>query len=139
MSTTTAPTIAERIAARLHALDYDGLAELYRPDAVVDVSVPQWRYQLQGRPAIRQLLREERRYVESGGRVSSWRVTPTGDGLVAEVEVRFIQEGEERQWREVHLFHTDGEAITEHANYCTGIWDAATIARHAVEATMVRR
>jgi hypothetical protein len=77
--------------------------------------------------------------VESGGRVSSWRVTPTGDGLVAEVEVRFIQEGEERQWREVHLFHTDGGAVTEHANYCTGIWDAATIARHAVEAPMVRR
>jgi hypothetical protein len=39
----------------------------------------------------------------------------------------------------VHLFHTDGEAITEHANYCTGIWDAATIARHALEAPMVRR
>jgi hypothetical protein len=135
----TRSTITERIASRLYALDYDGLADLYGLDAVIDVSVPQWRFQLQGREAIRELLREELAHLEGGGRVSGWRVTPIDDGLVAEVEVRFVEDGEERQWREVHLFHTKDDAIAEHVNYCTGIWDAATIARHAVEAPMVRR
>ena len=132
-------TITERIAARLTALDFDGLAALYRPDAILDVSVPQWRYQLQGRDAIREALAEEAGYLTGGARVTGQRATPTEGGVVVELEVRFVQEGEERQWREVHLFRTDGTAITEHVNYCTGIWDAATIARQAVEAPMVRR
>lgn len=139
MDTTTTATITQHIEARLRALDFGGLAELYRPDALFDGSVPQWRYQLQGREAIREMLGEEAAYLTGGARVTGWRVTPTDDGLVAEIEVRFHHDGEERLWREVHLFHTDGEAITEHVNYCTGIWDAATIARHAVEAPMVRR
>lgn len=132
-------TITELIAARLSALDFDGLAELYRPDALLDVSVPQWRYQLQGREAIRQALAEELAPLVGSARVTGQRATPTDDGVVVELEVRFEQNGEERQWREVHLFHTDGAAITEHLNYCTGVWDAATIARQAVEAPMVRR
>ena len=132
-------TITELITARLSALDFDGLADLYRPDALLDVSVPQWHYQLQGREAIRQALAEELALVVGSGRVTGQRATRTDDGVVVELEVRFEQDGEERQWREVHLFHTDGMAITEHLNYCTGIWDAATIARQAVEAPMVRR
>lgn len=132
-------TITECITARLTALDFDGLAELYRPDALLDVSVPQWRYQLQGREAIRQALAEELAPLDGSARVTGQRATQTDDGVVVELEVRFEQDGEERQWREVHLFHTDGAAITEHLNYCTGVWDAATIARQAVEAPMVRR
>ena len=132
-------TITELITDRLSALDFDGLAELYRPDALLDVSVPQWRYQLQGREAIRQALAEELAPLVGGARVTGQRATRTDDGVVVELEVRFVQDGEERQWREVHLFHTDGTAITEHLNYCTGVWDAATIARQAVEAPMVRR
>ena len=132
-------TITELITARLSALDFDGLAELYRPDALLDVSVPQWRYQLQGREAIRQALAEELAPLAGSGRVTGQRATRTDDGVVVELEVRFEQDGEERQWREVHLFHTDGTAITEHRNYCTGVWDAATIARQAVEAPMVHR
>ena len=139
MSATTV-TVAEQIASRLHALDYEGLADLYRPDALLDANVPQWRFQLRGRDAIRQaLLEEAAEHLRGCGRVSGWRVTRTGDGTVVELEVRFPEEAEERLWREVHLFHTDGEAITEHVIYCTGVWDADTIARQALETPMVAR
>jgi ketosteroid isomerase-like protein len=131
--------ITDHIIARLTVLDFDGLAQLYRPDALLDVSVPQWRYQLQGPEAIRQALAEELAPFVGSARVTGQRATRTDDGVVVELEVRFMQDGEERQWREVHLFHTDGTAITEHLNYCTGVWDAATIARQALEAPMVRR
>ena len=132
-------TITELITARLSALDFDALAELYRPDALLDVSVPQWRYQLQGPEAIRLALAEGLGPLAGNTRVTGQRATRTDDGVVVELEVRFVQDGEERLWREVHVFHTDGTAITEHLNYCTGVWDAATIARQAVEAPMVRR
>ena len=139
MRTTTEATLADRIASCLRAFDFERLADLYRADALLDVSVPQWRFQLQGRAAIRQWLREEIHAVGGAGRVAGWRVTRTVDGIVAEWEVRFTRDGEEHLWREVHLFHTDGEAITEHVNYCTGIWEPETIARQAVEAPMVAR
>ena len=129
----------DQIATRLYALDYEGLADMYRPDALVDINVPQWRYQLQGPDAIRELLREALDQTGGEGRVTAWRATPTDDGLAVEMEVRFPHDGEEQQWREVHLFHTDGASIVEHVCYCTGIWDAATIARQAIEAPMVRR
>lgn len=139
MTTTTELTLAERIASRLRAFDFDGLADLYQPNVLIDVSVPHWRYQLQGREAARQLLREELAVLKDGARVTQWRATPTDDGLMVEWEVRFTHDGEERLFREAHVFRTDGKAITEHSDYCTGIWDAATIARQAVEAPMVRR
>ncbi len=137
MRATTSATLTERIAALLRAGDYESLSALYRPDAVLDVNVPQWRYQLQGPEAILRLFREEELSRE-GWRVATWRCTTTDDGLVAETEVHFREEGEERMWRDVHLVHTDGEKIADHVVYCTGIWDAATIARQAVEAPMVR-
>ena len=132
-------TIAEEIAARVTHLDYEGLAELYRVDALLDVSVPQWHFQLQGRDAIRAWLREELDGIGAPTHVSASRTTTTADGVLVELEVRFGGDGDEGRWREVHLFATDGSAITRHANYCTGVWDAATIARHAVEAPMVER
>lgn len=132
--------LADRISRCLRTLDLDGLAALYRADALFDASVPEWRYQLQGREAIAQQLREELHPALGTARVTSERVTPMADGVAVELEVHFTgDDGGERLWREVHLVHTDGEHIVEHVNYCTGIWDPPTIARHAVEAPMVRR
>lgn len=128
-------SVADRIVACLEAVDHDGLAALYRPDALLDVNVPEWRYQLQGPAAIRQQFREE---AVASPRVVGLRPTVTADGVVVELETRFDHEGEGRLWREVHIFHTDGEMVWEHTVYCTGVWDADTIARQAVEAPMVR-
>lgn len=140
MTTTTASTasaLVDRITDCLRTGDYEGLAQLYRPDALLDVNVPSWRYQLQGPDAILAQFREEELSL-SRWRCTGWRATRTEDGVVAETEVRFDHDGEERLWRDVHLIHTDGKAITEHVIYCCGIWDAETIARQRVEAPMVR-
>ncbi|HET7487046.1 MAG TPA: nuclear transport factor 2 family protein [Acidimicrobiales bacterium] len=135
-----AGVLAERIIERMQAGDFDGLVALYRADVVFDANVPSWRYQLQGREAVAEQFREELAPTAGGARVSALRWHAIDAGVVVEDEVRFTDAGgEERLWREVHLFHTDGEAVTEHVVYCTGVWDAATIARHAVEAPMVRR
>ncbi|MGH9149829.1 MAG: nuclear transport factor 2 family protein [Acidimicrobiales bacterium] len=129
--------LMEAIVERLVALNWAGLAELYRPDALLDANVPEWRYQLQGRGAIRAQFEQEAAEAGTGTRVTWWRAVPTGDGVVVEVEARFDHDGEERLWRQVNILRTDGEAVTAHILYCTGIWDAATIARQAVEAPMV--
>lgn len=131
--------LADRVVACLRAYDVDGLAALYRADVLFDASVPYWRYQLQGRDAVAEQMREELAAAGGAARVTGVRATPTGEGVVVELEARFDAEDGERLWREVHVVRTDGEAVVEHAVYCTGVWDAATIARHAVEAPMVGR
>ncbi len=132
-------TLTARIARYLRDGAVDDLIALYSPDALLDANVPQWRFRLQGPSAIAEVLHEATGVADR--QVIGWRATTTSDGLVAEMEVHFQNEGsgEQRLWREVHILRTDGEAITEHVSYCTGIWDEATIARHAAEAPMVRR
>ena len=129
--------LADRIVECLGALDVEALAALYRADALLDVNAPRWRYQLPGRAAIAEQLREDRAGAGASARVAALRATPTADGVAVEVEVRFARDGEERRRRELHLFHTDGDAVALHVAYRTGTWDAATIARQAAEAPMV--
>lgn len=136
MSGAATATLVDELVARLAANDFEGLVELYRADAVLDANVPHWRYQLQGRAAIAAQLKQE---APPGARVTSVRPTVTERGVAVEIEGRFGEGSDERLWREVHLFATDGAAVTEHVIYCTGLWDAATIARQAAEAPMVRR
>ena len=136
----TTTTLNDRIAECLRALDAAGLAQLYRADVLLDANVPEWRYQLQGSEAVAEQLREEwAPILAAGSSVTAARVLPMHGGVVVETEVHYQDQGEEHMWRDIHVVRTDGEAVVEHIVYCTGVWDAATIARQAVEAPMVRR
>src|SRR5687768_5505831 len=86
------------------------LAELYAPEALVDINVPQWRFQLLGAD-VKPRLRDE---FEVAERRMTWhRATYLDGGVVVETETRFLEDGEERLWRDVILFRTDGERIVE--------------------------
>jgi hypothetical protein len=112
------------------------LAALHSTDALVDINVPHWRYQTTGAEA-EAALRED--FEVAGRRVTTSPVLALDSGVSVETEVHFHEDGQTRMRRTVHLFRTDHQRIVEHTVYCTGIWDAATIARQAAEAPMVRR
>jgi hypothetical protein len=128
--------LAHRIAELTIAGDATSLAALYSSDALVDINVPHWRYQSTG-AEVEAALREDFDMPER--RVTESRVWALDGGVAVETQARFRADGETRMWRTVHLIRTDGRRIIEHTVYCTGMWDAATIARHADEAPMVRR
>ena len=136
MTTLVAPRVADAFADAFVAGDADGVARVLADDALLDAVVPTWRFQLQGRDAIRDLLAEEE--FVPGRRVAVAHRTPTADGVLVEIETWAPSHGEERMWREILHVRVDGDAVTELVVYCSGIWDAATIARQAVEAPMVR-
>lgn len=48
MTTTRTETLAEYIERCFRTVDFEPLWDLYHPDAVLDGSVPQWRFQFQG-------------------------------------------------------------------------------------------
>lgn len=136
MSATLTATVADRAADAFVAGDRDALLALCADDVLFDANVPEWRYQLAGRRALGDAL-DEGEFVP-GRRITVQRRTQTADGLLLQTETRAPVDGEERLWRQVtHLRVADG-AVAEMVLYCTGVWDAATIARQAVEAPMVR-
>ena len=116
------------------------LANLFAPDALLDINVPQWRFQVAGRDAASVL--DPAADPDNAGMTDrvlvNSRVTALEDGVAVESANTVTEDGETRLWRDIHLFHHDGEHIVELTSYCTGIWDAATIARQAVEAPMLR-
>lgn len=120
--------VVERYRKCLEAGDFTALADVYAQDAVLDANVPSWRLQRQGSEAI--VRQFEEWYQATPPRFVGWHERPTGWGKVVELETR-LGEGEgELYFREAHLFVTADERITQHVFYCTGPWDAETIARH---------
>ncbi len=132
---TTTTTITDALTEAFLAGDTEALVALCADDVLFDAVVPTWRFQLQGLDAAREVLAEE---FLPGRRVTESHVTPTADGVLLEVETWAPIHGEDRMWREIAHFRVDDGLVTEVIVYCSGIWDAATIARHAVEAPMVR-
>jgi hypothetical protein len=135
MSTATA-TLADLAADAFVAGDAAGFVAHCAEDVLLDAVVPTWRFQLGGREALRELLATEE--FLPGRRVTVAHRTPTADGVLLEIETWAPLHSEDRMWRETVQIRTAGGAVTEVVVYCSGIWDAATIARQAVEAPMVR-
>lgn len=108
-----------------HVSSLDGL---YATDAIADCNVPQWRYQLRGAETITAAIREDELGVPHRT-VTEWNHGVTDNGLFLEAEVRF-NDGEDRMWRNLHLFRITDGRITEHRLYCSGIWSQSDIARY---------
>lgn len=135
---TTSPTaLAERIERCYHSKDWTPMADIYKADVLLDVHVPQWRFQLQGAAAAIGWFTDTTDNMP-GFRVTWTRATATDKAIVLEWEVRAGSDDEEHLCREVDLFHLAGDRVAEHVIFCTGMWDPATIARQRREAPMVR-
>ena len=136
MATTLAP-VSEKAVACLEAADWEGLAGCYAADVLLDMNLPTWRFQLQGRDAVRAYFVEQ-----TGGlanlRTTALRTVPTSEGVIVEEEMRFDADGGEYLWRANDIFRVDGDEIVEHSQYCTGCWSPDDIARQSTEAPMIR-
>lgn len=117
--------------------DVTALAPWYAADVLGDLNVPQWRFQVRGRTDLLDLLRDEE-FTQPDRRLSHLRLTDTADGLLIETESRFREGGEARLFREVHHLRCRDGLVVEHVVWCSGIYDAAAIARQAANAPMER-
>jgi hypothetical protein len=137
MTTTETKTVVDRLVAGMRDADWDAITATYAPDVLLDMNLPTWRFQLQGRDAAAQYFLEH-----TGGfdalRATQVRASRTEDGVIIEEEMRFDGEGGEYLWRAVDIFVIDGDAVTQHTEYCTGCWPPEQIARQAAEAPMLR-
>jgi hypothetical protein len=109
----------------------------YDADVLADLNVPSWRLQIAGRDEFEQLFDHEE-LGQNKQRLRAFRAFPTTDGCVVEIEASFRHDEETRLWRDIHVLRTRDGNVSEHLVYCTGFWDAATIAKQAADARMVR-
>ena len=97
--------VSELISA-VHAAYLGGdaapLAAWYADDALAEICVPAWRFQLQGRQNILNLIAAEE-YGLPGYRLAMFRALPTADGAVVETEVQFVEDAEQRLLRDLHV------------------------------------
>ena len=129
---------AERLSALFGAVfeTFDA-GDLFAPDAFFDLNMPVWRFQLEGGDAFAAQLRSIARGTV---RLDVLRTVATASGFVAEHEERQVvaDEGEVYSARRLWLCEVRDGRITDVVGYCSGEWDEALRARHAVEAPMVR-
>ena len=137
MTTQTMKPIAEHVVGCLRAADYVALTDRYAPDALLDVNLPAWRFQLQGPDAIKQYFTEQTAPLEHL-RCTQLRELVTDDAVSVESECRFDGPDGEYLWRCIDLVRIVGDEIVEHTQYCTGHWTPTDIARQSGEAPMVR-
>jgi len=130
-------TVVDRLAAAMGNADWDAITDTYASDVLLDMNLPTWRFQLQGRDAAADYFVEQMKRF-SNLHTTQHRVMPTSDGVIIEEEMRFDGDGGEYMWRAVDVFRVDGDTVIEHTQYCTGCWPPDQISRQADEAPMVR-
>ncbi len=123
----------ERLRRCLEAGDWDRLAEVYAPDALLDANVPQWRFQRRG---FEEIVAQYRDWYPEPVRLVEWTPTPTEFGAVVEQAEWTVVGGEETYTRSVHLLQVGGRRIVRHVLYCTGRWNKPTVERHRQEAPL---
>lgn len=128
--------VIERFKKLLESGDFDELDEVYAPNALLDANVPAWRFQRLGLDEIVAQYKEW--YLPTPVRITGWKEKRTTWGAVIEVESSAGEGEDEKYVREIHIFLTADDRITEHISYCTGPWDRETVARQRAEAPMVR-
>lgn len=133
--------IGPRTMARLseqfaHVFEtFDARADLFAPDVFFDLNMPVWRFQLQGPAAFEAQLKAIN---EGTPRIDILRTVPTVSGFVTEHEEHQEVGGQELTARRLWLCEVQDGRIAEAIGYCSGEWDEALRARHAVEAPMIR-
>jgi hypothetical protein len=129
----TVQQLADRVADLLRT--YRG-ADVFAPDALFDINVPIWRFQVRGAERFLAWLQG---YAPHGYSITVTRVIETTSGFVMEIEGEYEHHGIPLFFRNLYVAELANNQITELSFWCTGDWDPETRARHEVEAPMLRR
>ncbi len=123
--------VIEQLRRCLETADWDALADVYAPDALLDANVPQWRFQRKG---LEEIVDQYRTWYPARVRLVEWKPVPTAFGAVVQ-QADWSEHGDEELYaRSLHVFRVDGGLVGHHLLYCTGQWHRRDVERHALEA-----
>lgn len=131
------PAVAFRLSERFAAVfpTLQAGTDLFTEDVLFDLNMPIWRFQIQGSAGFAEQLRKINR---GPVQIDVVRTVPARSGFVTEHVEHQDLDSEEVSARKIWYCEVEQERICLAICYCTGEWDEALRARHAVEAPMVR-
>ena len=99
-------------------------------DAVLDATVPNWRFQLTGPDAIRS---EYAKWFADPGTFEDLRRLPTQDGEVVEYTLTWTEAGVPHAAHHAHILTVEDGLIAADTVLCGGRWPASLLAEMAVD------
>jgi hypothetical protein len=118
-TSTIAPASATLIDC-LRSANFEPLRPYLVPETVFDATVPGWRFRGRG---TEQIVAQLHHWWPTPGELPFYRVTPTVEGGVLEFERHWLEQGERRGCRQVHVLVLDGERLRELRITCADKWD----------------
>jgi len=124
MSTTQNPDPAQRLIDSIAA--GTGIpADLFAADAVLDATVPHWRYETAGAEAIGLELAK---WYKDPATIDKVVRRPIPGGVALELDFSWEDGGVPHAAHQLHLLTLDGPAIAGHTVFCGGRWNAELLA-----------
>jgi hypothetical protein len=99
-----------------------GECDAWAPDAVVDATVPNWRFRMEGPDAIRA---QYAGWFADPGKLVRVRREPIPGGEVVEYVLRWVENGEDHVAHHVHLLTVRDGRIEADTVMCGGRWPAS--------------
>jgi hypothetical protein len=127
--TTTQTAVDDFLAAVTSASIPD--CDAWSVDAVLDATVPNWRFRVAGAAAIRA---QYAGWFAAPGAFEELRRRPTEDGEVVEYTLTWTENGVPHASHHVHLFTVADGRIVADTVMCGGRWPAALLAEMAAAA-----
>jgi hypothetical protein len=99
--------------------------DVWTPDAVLDATVPEWRFRCVGPDAIRT---EYGRWFADPAHFESLRRMPIAGGEVVEYTLVWSEKGVPHTGHHLHVFELTGGLISRDTVFCGGRWPASLLA-----------
>jgi hypothetical protein len=103
-------------------------AGVFAPDAVLDATVPNWRFTVHGAPDIEQTLAG---WYADPGRFESLTRVPIDGGELLRFVLTWEENGEPHMCHQAHVIEVASGRIVRDTVYCGGRWDSALMAEMA--------
>ena len=99
--------------------------DVFSDDAVLDATVPNWRFSVHGGHAVRAQLGQ---WYAEPGRFQSLQRTPIPDGELVEFTLTWIEDGIEHTCHQAHILGCANDRVSTDLAFCGGRWPAPLVA-----------
>lgn len=122
--------MSDPIDRLIHGIEHASISAAagFAPHAVLDATVPNWRYTVKGAGAIEAELG---RWFADPGHFEELRRSPLPDGAVVEFVLTWEEDGEPHMCHQAHKLEVRDGLIVKDTAYCGGRWGAALQAEMA--------
>jgi hypothetical protein len=102
-----------------------GFAAVFSADAVLDATVPNWRFTVSGAD---QIGAEFGRWYAAPGSFDSVSRVALPDGELVQFDLSWLEDGVPHAVHQAHVLAVSGDRVTRDTAWCGGRWSAAALA-----------